>query len=135
MADNFINGSDLVLFIGAEPIASSRSCSISMSVNMADATTKDNEGYSESIPTTRSWELSADGLAAWGGNIKELMTAFQNKTALQIKFSPRELATGDMVYSGTAYLESLEIDAPMEDGVSFSVSLKGSGKLLFEATV
>ena len=135
MADNFINGSDLVLFIGSTPIASSRSCSISMSVNMADATTKDNEGYSESVPTTRSWEISADGLAAWDGNVVERMNAFQNRTALSVKFSPRILESGDKFYSGIAYLESLEIDAPMEDGVSYSVSLKGSGKLTFAATV
>jgi len=135
MADNFINGSDLLVYIGAEPIAASRSCSISMSTNMADSTTKDNEGYSTSIPTTRSWELSVDGLASWGENVALLMQAFDDRTPLAIKFKPRNAVTGDMTYSGFAFLESLEFDAPLEDGVSFSASFKGTGKLLFTATV
>lgn len=135
MAEKFLNGSDLLIYIGANPVAFSRSCSISMNTAMADCTTKDNDGYSESIPTTRSWECSVDGLGVWNSNIKEFMAAFQNKTALDIKFKPREVATGDLVYSGKAFIESLEISGEMEDGVTYSVSLKGTGALDFTATV
>lgn len=136
MADNFLNGSDLLIYIGANPVAFSRSCSISMNTAFADATTKDNNSYSESIPTTRSWECSVDGLAVFGSNIKDFMAAFTAKTLIDIKVSPRNAAASELVYKGKAYIESLEISGEMEDGVTYSVSLKGTGALTFaEATV
>jgi TP901-1 family phage major tail protein len=131
MADNFLNGSDLLVYIGANPVAFSRSCSISMNVNMADATTKDNNGYAESIPTTRSWECSVDGLGVWNSNIKEFMAAFTGKTLLDIKVKPRNAAASDLIYSGKCYIESLEISGEMEEGVTYSASLKGTGALTF----
>lgn len=133
MAENFINGSDLLLYIGVEPVGYSRSCSISMNQTMADVTTKSNDGFTESLPTTRSWECSVDGLAVWQENIKSFTQAFQNKTKLEIKFKPRAAVASDLIYSGFAYIESLEISSEMEDAVSFSLSMKGSGALTFAA--
>lgn len=135
MANNFQNGSDLLIYIGtgstATPIAWSRNCSVSMSTNMADATTKSNDGWQESIPTTKSWSIDTDGLGVWNENIKDFMQIFDDRTPIQISFKPRNIVTDDMIYSGEAFIESLDIEAPMEDGVTFKVSLKGSGKLDF----
>ncbi|MBE9598740.1 phage tail tube protein [Pedobacter sp. MC2016-24] len=139
MANNFTNGSDLLIYIGtgstATPVAFSRNCSISMSTNMADATTKSNDGFTEIIPTTKSWSIDTDGLGVWNGNIKEFMQIYDDRSPIQVSFKPRAVATGDLVYSGTAYIESLDIEAPMEDGVTFKISLKGSGKLDFTEAV
>lgn len=136
---NFLNGSDLLVFIGtgqtATPIGYSRSCSISLSTNLADCTTKSNSGYTEVIPTTKSWEVSVEGLGIWNENIKQFVDAYNDRTPLAISFHPKDLASGQMKYSGTAYLESMEISGEMEDGVTYSVSLKGSGALAITATV
>jgi TP901-1 family phage major tail protein len=136
---NFLNGSDLLVYIGsgqtATAVGYSRSCSISLSTNMADATTKSNNGFSESIPTTKSWEISVEGLGVWNENIKQFVDAYNDRTPLVISFHPTQLASGQMKYSGTAYLESLEISGEMEDGVTYSVSFKGSGALAITATV
>lgn len=134
MANKFLNGSDLLVFLGtgstATALGYSRNCSVSLSTNMADATTKSNDGWEESIPTTKSWSVDADGLGVWGENIKEFVAAFDSRLPLQVSFKPSVVVTGTtMVYSGTAYIESLDIDAPMEDGVSYKLSLKGSGIL------
>jgi TP901-1 family phage major tail protein len=136
---NFLNGSDLLVFIGtgstATAIGYSRSCSISLSTNMADATTKSNDGFTEVIPTTKSWEVSVEGLGVWNDNIKQFVDAYSARTPLAISFYPKDITTGQMKYSGTAYLESLEISGEMEDGVTYSVSLKGSGALAITAKV
>jgi TP901-1 family phage major tail protein len=136
---NFLNGSDLLVYIGsgstATPVGYSRSCSISLSTNMADATTKSNDGFTEVIPTTKSWEVSVEGLGVWNDNIALFVNAYNARTPLAISFYPTQLATGQMKYSGTAYLESLEISGEMEDGVTYSVSLKGSGALAITAKV
>ncbi|WP_316817282.1 phage tail tube protein [Pedobacter nyackensis] len=134
MANNFLNGSDLLVYLGtgqtATALGYSRNCSISLSTNMADATTKTNEGYTESIPTTKSWSVDADGLGVWNENIKQFVAAFDTRSPLHVSFKPSTVVSGTtMVYSGTAYIESLDIEAPMEDGVTYKLSLKGSGKL------
>lgn len=130
---NFLNGSDLLVYLGSGttvPIAYSRNCSVSLSVNLADTTTKSNNGWSESLPTTKSWSIDADGLGVWGENIKEFVAAFDSRLPLQVTFRPATIISGStQTYSGTAYIESLDIEAPMEDGVSYKLSLKGSGKL------
>lgn len=139
MANNFQNGSDLLIYIGtgstATPIGWSRNCSISMSTQMSDATTKTNLGWSESIPTLKSWSIDTDGLGVWNENIEEFMEIFNNRTPVQISFKPRNITTGDMIYSGLAFIESFDIEAPMEDGVTYKISLKGSGALDFTASV
>lgn len=135
MADNFLNGSDLLIYIGATPVAFSRSCSISMNTAFADATTKDNQHFAESIPTTRSWEMSVEGLGVWNSNIKDFMAAYQSQLSLDVKFSPRTTKTGDLQYTGKAFIESLEVSGKMEDGVTYSVKLKGSGALTFASVV
>ena len=128
-ADKFFSGSDLLVYIGAEPIGHSRSCSFSMSQNLADATTKSNNGFMEYVPTTRGWELSCDGLGVWNENINQFFNAINDRTPLIIKFSPRNAVSGTTYYSGTAYIESFDVSGEMEDGVTYSVSMKGSGIL------
>jgi Predicted secreted protein len=133
MANKFVNGSDLLVYLGTgttTPIAYSRNCSLALSVNLANATTKTNEGWEESIPTTKSWSIDTDGLGVWNENIKEFVAAFDSRLPLQVTFRPSTIVSGvTQTYKGEAYIESLDIEAPMEDGLTYKLSLKGSGKL------
>lgn len=128
-ADKFFSGSDLLVYIGGTPIGHSRNCTFSMSQKLADATTKSNEGFMEYVPTTRSWDIKADGLGVWSENISTFFDAVNNRTALTVKFSPRNAVSGTTYYQGTAYIESFDVAGQMEDGVTYSVSMKGSGIL------
>ena len=100
-----------------------------MSQNLADATTKSNNGFMEYVPTTRGWEVSCDGLGVWNENINQFFNAVNNRTALTIKFAPRNAVSGTTYYQGTAFIESFDVSGEMEDGVTYSVSMKGSGIL------
>jgi predicted secreted protein len=127
-------GSDLMVYIGtggtATPIAYSRKCSFKLNSQLADSTTKSSEGaYTEYLPSLKSWELSTEGLAAWGSNVSQFFDAINNGTGLQVQFKPSNLTTGDIVFSGKVYVESFEIQADNGEVVTYSVSFKGSGKL------
>ena len=67
MASTVFNGTNLLIKIADDAgspatIGHTTSCSISFTNDMADATTKDSAGFSESIAGLRSAEVSFDGL-------------------------------------------------------------------------
>jgi len=57
------NGTNLVVLVGTEVVAHSTSCSLSVSADLPDATTKSSGGWAEQIAGLRSWSLTTDGLA------------------------------------------------------------------------
>lgn len=129
------NGSDLLFFIGSTPIAMSRSCSISLNASMVDTTTKDSGSWAESIPTSRSWTGSAEGLVVWNDNLSDFTDAFIGKTLLSISFKQRVSATSDIVYNGEAWIESIEVSAEQDAAVTYSVNFTGTGALVKTVTV
>ena len=130
MANTKFLGTDLLVYIGATPIAHSRKASFKLNSQLADATTKDSDGaFTEYLPSLKSWEVSTEGLAVWG-DMSQWVDAITNGTPLAISFKPTNQATGDITLSGTAFLESCEINAENGEVVTYSVNFKGSGKLI-----
>ena len=128
------NGSDLLFFLGtgstSTPIAMSRSCSISISSSMVDTTTKDSTGgWAESIPVGKSWSGSVEGLVVWGTNLTTFTNAILNKTLLDLQFKRPAGLTGDIIFSGAAWIESCDIDASQDEAVTYSVKFTGCGAL------
>ena len=71
------NGTLLVVKIGGVAVAHSTSCSLSVSTDLPDSTTKDSLGWAQQIQGLRSWSVSTDGLAgiesaAAGVNVEDL---------------------------------------------------------------
>lgn len=138
MASTVFNGTDLVLkFIAdggtLEPLGHSTSCSMSITHDLPDATTKDSGGFSEVISGLRSFEISFDGLVDYTdeGNSKQnvdtilaLITG-RNK----VDFSFGTATVGDEVISGEGFIASLEISAEMESSVTYSGTITGTGSL------
>lgn len=134
MANTKFLGTDLMVYIGAVPVANSRSATFKMSQQLADSTTKDSDGaFTEFIPSIKSWELSTEGLAVWGAT-DQFSDAIINGTALTVQFKPKTATTGNVIYSGTVYVESYEITGDNGEVVTYSVNFKGSGKLSVAAS-
>lgn len=138
MASTVFNGTDLVLkFIAdggtLEPLGHSTSCSMSITHDLPDATTKDSGGFSEVISGLRSFEISFDGLVDYtdDGNSKQNVDSIlalitgRNK----VDFSFGTATTGDEVISGEGFIASLEISAEMESAVTYSGTITGTGSL------
>jgi len=133
-ASKVINGSEVVFSIRtgstAVAIAYSRKASISMTANMLDVTTKESvNGWAESIPTSKAWSGSVDGLMIWGTNMALFTDAISNRTQLELQFSKTTGLTGDTIYSGSAWIESVDIDASQDEALSYSVKFTGNGAL------
>lgn len=130
-----INARNVKLYYGAEQalIAHCTNAQLSVSVEMMGATTKDSDGWDESLPGKRSWTMSGDFFydrAPGSGNIapSTLFDACINREKFKVWFSQK--VTGTEQYSGDCYIESIDISAGLNDNVSFSITLKGTGAIL-----
>ncbi len=131
------NGTNLVVLVGSEVVAHSTSCSLSVSADLPDATTKSSGGWADEIGGLKSWSLTTDGLAtvdptAANYVVGDIFTAWSNRTAVQVKFTTVSGSTpvnGDLIWYGSAFIESLDITADMESPATYSVSFTGTGVL------
>lgn len=135
-----VNGTSLVLEVSTDggtnyyATAFATSCSLSINMDTRDITTKSSSGWSEKLEAVKSWSIEAEGLqdfqptgAATLTEFDELFSELKDRTAVKVKF--KTATTGDYFYSGDAFITSLSMDAPMEDNVTYSVSLEGTGAL------
>jgi predicted secreted protein len=138
------NGTSLVVLIGTEVIGFATSCSLSLAIDAPDASTKQSLGWADEIGGQRSWSLTTDGLATVvPGTVATYVTTAElnalaiARTSVVVKFTTVDNSTvggvtpvtGDVIYSGSAFIESVDMTADMENPVTYSVSFKGTGPL------
>lgn len=126
-----LNGSDILLYDADSnfPLMCQTNVTITLNDAMIDATCKQSAGYSVSLPGLRDFAFTADALVDFneGGSdlgITTLFAAYDARTPINILISNPVLATA--YYTGLAYVESIEVNAPMEDVVSYTVSFTGT---------
>lgn len=121
-----IHGENLILAINGTPLAASKSCSLSKSssfIEVAPPTAGDWEAF---VPSKKGWSMSSDCLLGTMDAYKTLDAAWKAGTALTIRFFNTEYDENE---TGTAYIDSLNLDASKGSLAKMSVSLKGSGEL------
>lgn len=126
-----LNGSDILLYDADSnfPLMCQRGVTITLNDAMIDATCKQSAGYMVSLPGLREFAFTADALVDFDEGasdlgITTLMDAYKFRTAINILIANPTLATA--YYTGLAYVESIEVNAPMEDVVSYTVSFTGT---------
>jgi len=121
------SGTTMRIKIGGKTIFHETKATFSTSRNFNECASKDINGK-EVLPGNYDWSLTCDNLIANSSTQEDISTldvAYQAKTLLDIEFSTD--VTADVVYTGTAYIESYNIDSVNEECVSGSFSFKGSG--------
>jgi len=138
-----INSSSIRVFLGTNDesevvVDHVTECSISMSTDMRDITTKTSGGFRELLPGLKSASLSLSGLfaedATNGYNQliahqiagEKLFIVFTN-TGTGAAANP-----GDQEFDVTGYITSLEQSAGVEDNVGFSLSVEVTGTVVRE---
>lgn len=152
MSANVINGTDLVIFITTDSvkkcIALATSCKIAVSMATREISSKDSTGnWHENAAGKLSWTCDSDNLftqdyddvAASGSGVSysTLMDLQIARTPLEITFG--QVATEGMGYqqtvgteknlTGTAYITSIDLNAPNDENSTFSISMIGTGAL------
>jgi predicted secreted protein len=131
------NGTSLVVLVGTEVVAHATSCTLSISADLPDSTTKQSGGWTDHIAGLRSWSITTDGLATVEPTgtsyvVGDIFSALNGRGTVTVKFTTANGSTpivGDLIWSGSAFVESLDLTADMESPVTYSASFTGTGVL------
>ncbi len=137
-ATSIMNSTDVVIQISEDDgssydiIGRATSASLSVSMETRDTTTKDSAGWQENLEGLKNWSLSGDGLVTYSisgdyDTPDDLFTLLSNRTLVKVKFG--SATSGEIDYTGDAYLVSYEQEAGVEENVSFSFGFTGTGVL------
>ena len=139
MANGQLNGTDLQVYVAGTLVAYSTNCSININHSLRSTSSKECGGWEENMEGMRNWDLSCDALYAWldadgnpisGLTLSELFTNYiHTRASFEVTFGVTTSATEDTKYTGTAWITSLSLTAPLEDTSTYSVSMTGSGAL------
>lgn len=115
-----------------ELVACATSGTFSGSLEVIDATTKDNDGQREILPGGLTWSMTAEGmiqfdLADTVRSSVDLFDLWKAKTQVRIAWTTAQ--DGDTMYYGAAYITQLEENAGLNEVASFSVTFEGDGDL------
>ena len=123
------NGTELLLKVEGATVGHTTSCSLSLSMDTPEATTKDSNGFSEYIGGVKGGEISFEGLIAYDdtSNAIEMADFLLARTQLTCVFGTAE--TGDAIYTAEGFLSSVEMSAEMEAAVTYSGSITITGAI------
>ncbi|HMA78192.1 MAG TPA: phage tail tube protein [Candidatus Paceibacterota bacterium] len=132
-----MNGTDLSVYFNATDgsetvIAHATECSISISEDARDTTTKQSSGWRELLEGLRSWSVSTSHLFAEDASngLQEIWSELNNRAEVSLLFTNEN--TGDYRWNGRARIASIEKNAGTEDNVTYSVTFEGTGALVYE---
>jgi predicted secreted protein len=143
-----IKGSDLMLFYGGTSLAAATSCSLNISMDTKESSSKDSGGVWQTMEAgIISWDMSSENLFCIEGSGKTYDDLFDLMVARQpvdIVFAiksgygsetfevPEEgwVADTQTFYrKGKALITSLNASAPNGDNATYSISFQGTGPL------
>ena len=138
--DGQINGTELGVYIGGTLIAYSTSATLNVNHSTRSTSNKEDGGWETAMEGYRNWDVSCDALYAWldpagsaisNKTLSDLFTAYiTTRASFTITFGSTETTgIGWTKYTGTAWMTSASLSAPLEDTSTFSVSFQGTGAL------
>lgn len=133
MASSIYNGTNLRFKLNNKKVLHATSCKLSISSKLEEIVTKDTNG-TVSVPSNYSFGGSTDALLSnlplndtTHVTFDDLLQLQLNKEEIDVEFTTD--VTGDIIYSGKAYIENAEITSEAGSSVKCSVSFKGNGDL------
>ena len=110
----------------ADAVAHSTSASISFNNDLRDVTTKDSAGFQENIGGLKSFELSTDALQDISADqdFHDFFSDISQRNEVSVQFSERG---SGVKWEGSGYVSSLSMDAGVEENVTYSVTITGTG--------
>tara|TARA_R110001632_G_scaffold195312_1_gene316938 strand:- start:2378 stop:2788 length:411 start_codon:yes stop_codon:yes gene_type:complete len=123
------NGTNLILKVESVAVGHTTSCTLSLSGDLPEATTKDSSGFQEVIAGVMSGELSFEGLVAYDDTANAVQMADYLLARTQLTCVFGTAVTGDAVYTAEGFLSSVEMSAEMESAVTYSGSITLTGSV------
>ena len=124
-------GATMRLKVEGKTIFHETDATLSSTIDFKEVASKDTLGKLK-IPNTQTWNISCNSLiantvAAAQEDIKTLYDKHKAKTLVTVEFSTD--VTGDVVFSGEAYVGTFNITATNEAEVTGDFTFEGDGEL------
>ena len=131
-----VAGKDIILAVfdatGTDLLAinGQKGLTINRSADSIEVTSKDTQGgWKSKIAGMKEWSVDNDGFYIPShASHKALGTAFQNSDPVCIKIVNGK--TKKSMFGGLAYVTDYSLEAPFDDGMTYSISLEGNGALV-----
>lgn len=129
-----VNGTNLRIYDGSDPLGYATSCTLDMSAETRETLSKDSvSSWGESEVGQLSATLSFEGFFSEDTTInsdtvksvEDIFTKFSAKTSISWKFTTD--VTGEVEYSGSGFLTALNFSAPVEENATYSGTITVSG--------
>jgi len=110
-------------------LAKVREATLTIEADTIDTTNFDTQGWAENIPSFRSWSVDAELLyVPEDASQEDLEDKLFANSPVTIVLYPKDAASAKG-YKGSAYITSYEVGEPVDDAVTISVTLTGTGAL------
>ena len=127
---NYELGNDIMVSLGGEVIGGQKDCSLNRESATADVTTKESGMWSEEEITGLSWSVDLSGFVTVDyEKFDKLQTAWREAELVDVKYGKP-----GRYEEGKAIITSLSTNSAAKDKSTYSVSLKGYGKLSMPGT-
>lgn len=107
-------------------IGGQKDASLRIDVKDADATTKDSNGWEESIPTTKSWGIDLDALLL---ETDAGQTALYNALVGGSDVMAKLTLPGGGQFTGHGHFTGWNLSAPQDNSMPIKTTFKGTGPL------
>lgn len=130
MASVKYTGEKAEVKIADAKIAKLNSWKLSVKASLVDTTSFDDEGWESNETSTKSWEVSLDGIYKSDDTTgqKELMKQLALGGALEVSlYIDKSSTVAD--FKGNMRVESIDLDTSVKGEIKLSIKAKGTGKL------
>lgn len=120
----------VIIGTGTSKVVGIKSWSLELSLDTLE-TTALGDDWKNYIAGLKEWSASSEGdyeVTSDTTGQEALQTAFLNGTAVTLKL----YVDATNYYTGSAYINSLSIEDPVDDVVNISIEFTGNGTLTFE---
>lgn len=133
-----INGTSLIIVVDGAAIAHTTSATLNLERAMIDVSTKDSAGDSESIAGQKSASVDFEALVDFSPTapvegLVDLITIYQANSAVTWEIASGSAGTAPK-FTGSGFISSLSMDAPMEDATTFSGTITVTGAVTYTAS-
>jgi len=127
-----LNGNSLLLSIGGSSIGCTTNTTFSSSNETIDVTCKDNDGAKSSLPggntASITFEMFYNPSSSY--TVDDLLSVHQDGTLINWHFGDNT----NLTLHGEGYLDTLEVSAPLNGGVTASGTINVSGSWTYTTT-
>jgi hypothetical protein len=122
-------GKDFAVYVDGVKIGDNKECTLNVTQNLLDATSKDDSNWTKRLPGLREWSVDVSTLYDESStfDVVDAIDLIINATQVQVEFSIG--TSGTTYWYGDAYLNTDGLTAPMGDMVTNSLTFLSDGPL------